>query len=362
MKVVYDYSIFWLQRYGGITRYFSNLIFNLEKNQNINCQIISPFYKNNYIKNELKKSNIFGLHIKKPIPKTSFLLKGFNSFFFKHFSNNFKPNLIHSTYYNKNIIKKKPIILTVYDLIHENISLKENNLILPKKDAIKLADHIICISSNTKKDLLDFYNVDETKVSVIHLGSDHLDFKLENLKKNTEKPYILYVGSRHKYKNFNFFLESISKSNKIQKDFSIVLFGGGKLNDHELKSIKNLKLELNNFNVIEGDDNVLFSLYKNSRIFIFPSIIEGFGLPLLEAMACECPVLCSNNNTFMEIAGDSVEYFDPFDVESLKNKMEDTLYSDSRLKTLKKLGKIKSKEYSWEKCAKETFKIYSQMN
>ena len=173
MKIIYDHKIFWNQRYGGISRYFINLIKNLEKYENIKYKFVSPFYKNKYLNREIKKENIFGKYIDSPLPKTSFFLEKFNKLFFKHFANKFNPDLIHSTYYNKDIIKKKPIVLTIYDLIHEKISKKENNLKLPKFEALKLADHIICISNETKKDLIEFYKVDEKKINVIYLGFDH---------------------------------------------------------------------------------------------------------------------------------------------------------------------------------------------
>ena len=107
MRIIYDYKIFWSQKYGGISRYFINIIKNFHKNKNIDYKIIAPFYQNSYLNYEIDKKKIFGLYMKKKIPKTHFLFKQFNKFFFKYSVHNFKPNLIHSTYYNENINKKK---------------------------------------------------------------------------------------------------------------------------------------------------------------------------------------------------------------------------------------------------------------
>ena len=111
---------------------------------------------------------------------------------------------------------------------------------------------------------------------------------------------------------------------------------------------------------IDGGDKKLYQFYKSSKMFIFPSFYEGFGLPLVEAMANGCPVICAKNKVFEEIAGDAVEYFDPTNLESFKEKIEEVIYSNSRIKELKLLGKSKSENYSWEKCADETLKIYSK--
>ena len=126
-----------------------------------------------------------------------------------------------------------------------------------------MADHIICISKKTKEDLIKFYNISENKISVIYLGSDHAlssPNKYESL--NKDKPYILYVGSREKYKNFQFFLEGYSLSERLKMDFNLVLFGGGKLSNKERKIISGLKIDHKNIIQIDGDDKKLYQLYK----------------------------------------------------------------------------------------------------
>tara|TARA_B100000686_G_scaffold352911_1_gene456487 strand:- start:252 stop:1349 length:1098 start_codon:yes stop_codon:yes gene_type:complete len=361
MKIIYDHKIFWSQKYGGISRYFVNIIKNMQKYQKIDFKIIAPFYQNTYLKNEIKREKIIGIHLKKKIPKTSFLFEKFNNFFFKHAVHNYKPSLIHSTYYNESINKKNiPLIITVYDLIHEKLAIKKNNEIFPKFKSLMMADHIISISKKTKDDLIKFYNINENKISVVYLGSNHALSNADEYKAiNKQKPYILYVGSREKYKNFEFFLKGYSFSEKLKKDFNIVLFGGGKLTNNERKIISELKLD-NKVIHKEGNDKELYQLYRSSKVFIFPSIYEGFGLPLVEAMANECPVICSKNQIFEEIAGEAAEYFDPTNLENFKEKVEEVIYSNSRIKELKLLGKNKSENYSWEKCTNETLKIYDK--
>jgi len=361
MKIIYDHKIFWSQKYGGISRYFVNLFKNLQVNRKVDFKIIAPFYQNKYLVEEVNNEKIFGIYLKNKIPKTSFIYEKFNDFFFKYGAHNFKPNIIHSTYYNESIKKKTiPLIITVYDLIHEKLALKKNKKIFPKLKSLEIADHIIAISKKTKEDLVKFYNVNENKISVTYLGSNHalLDNN-EYQSTNQQKPFILYVGSREKYKNFEFFLKGYSLSSKLKNDFNIILFGGGKLSKDEKKFIHELKLD-DKVIYKEGNDKELYNLYRSSKAFIFPSLHEGFGLPLIEAMVNECPVICSKNEIFEEIAGDAAEYFDPTNLENFKEKVEKTLYSSSKIDELKLLGKKTSQAYNWEKCSSETLKIYEK--
>ena len=136
----------------------------------------------------------------------------------------------------KILIKNTPLIITVYDLIHEKLGIENNIEILPKLKSLKIADHIISISEKTKKDLIKFYDIAEDKISVVYLGSNHAlttESSLNNI--HNKKPFILYVGSREKYKNFEFFLKGYSISEKLKNDFDLLLFGGGKLSANEKK-------------------------------------------------------------------------------------------------------------------------------
>lgn len=366
MKIAYDYKIFWNQKYGGISRYFTNLCKNL-KSKEIDFKIFSPFFKNNYLK-DLEKNNIQGTYIGNIPPYTSFFYKKYNDIMYKYSLDRWNPDIIHYTYYGeKKTKKKKPVVITVYDLIHEKISEQNGKLILAKKDAINLADEIICISINTKNELLNYYNVDEKKISIIYLGSDHLlnvknrsTLPIKKKENELKKPFLLYVGSRNKYKNFNFFLTGIANSDKIKKDFNIILFGGGNLTKNEKLKISKLKLQ-NIFTTIEGDDHLLTSFYRNAELFIFPSIYEGFGLPMLEAMSFGCPVLCSNNNIFKELAKNDATYFDPFNIDDFQFQLESLIFSRARLKQASISGLKGSKNFTWEKCADETLKIYKKL-
>ena len=358
MKIAYDYKIFWNQKYGGISRYFTNLFYEFDK-QKVNYKVFAPFHKNLYL-SKLKNTKVVGTYIKDNIPFTSNLIKFYNENFSIFNTNKWKPDLVHYTYYYNRIRKQHSSIITVYDLIHEITSKNKN--IKPKQKMIDISDHIICISNNTKNDLLNFYEVDEKKISVIYLGGNHLN-NLENLpsaKFTNSKPFILYVGSREKYKNFEFFIKGYSKSKRLSSEVDIVLFGGGKLNKKEKELINKLDIDENRVIQINGSDIILKSLYKKAKAFVFPSLYEGFGLPILEAIENNCPIVCSDIPIFREILDDNAFFFDLKSYESLILSLEKAVFLNDQNKMINGYKLLKNK-FTWEECSLNTLKLYKEI-
>ena len=165
MKIYFDHERFFLQKYGGISKYFIKLAENLSKIDNNQIKIISPIYINEYLKKFDKQKVVKFLHLQKNYRNTTFLGNYINSQFTNIYSNSKNQIFFILLIFQKNFIKKKmPIVVTVYDLIHEKYpgSYKYNQNL--KKEYLKIADHIICISHNTKKDLLKYYDIDEKKL------------------------------------------------------------------------------------------------------------------------------------------------------------------------------------------------------
>mgnify|MGYP003951154069 CR=1 FL=1 len=365
MKIFYDHQIFCNQNYGGPSRYFVSLVEKL-KDKNLDIKISAPLHINEYLKN-LDKKIIFGkkLFFSKYISNTYSLknkISLFNSKINKLYLNHFKPDVVHFTYYDHIISNNSKIkkVVTIYDLIHEkyykDYGFEENYL--PKKKIIDIADKIICISENTKKDLIEIYKVNEKRIFVTHLSSNEI--KNKSLKKLFNFPYILFVGSRWKYKNFYNLLKMLSEKKLLLKNFKIVLFGGGNLNKYELSLIQNFKLDVKDFYCLNGNDETLNSCYKYASAFIYPSLYEGFGLPILEAFSNNCPVVCSDNKVFREVAGEATEYFDPNDTESMYFMLNKVLESEDYKKIMIEKGIQQNKKFSWEKCANLTKKIYQE--
>jgi glycosyltransferase involved in cell wall biosynthesis len=225
-----------------------------------------------------------------------------------------------------------------------------------KRIATQRADHVICISENTRKDLLELTDLHEDKVSVVYLGFDKLIPVASETE--TKKPYLLYVGHRGDYKNFEGFLHAYAGSSLLRNNFEVMCFGGGSFSSNEAKLFDELELSADQLKQMAGDDNKLASAYRDAALFVYPSHYEGFGIPPLEAMSLGCPVACSNNSSIPEVVGDAGEYFDPANIESIRVAMEHVLNSAARRTELIDKGLIRCGQFSWKRCAEETLAIY----
>ena len=360
MKIFFDYQIFFLQKYGGISKYFIKLSEYLNRNSN-EANILAPINKNSYCQDTKYKNIIRGVNFKEYPRYTGKIINFINSKFNDIYLNNSELDVLHLTYYNKTYKIKKKItkILTVYDLIHEKFfSYYGKKSIKPKQNAINFSDHIICISKNTQNDLMNIYNVDKSKTSVIYLVVEKDEFK-DKIKLN--KPSILYVGDRKRYKNFNNFVKAYSLSKFVNQNLNIICFGGGKFSNDEIKYFKSLKLDQNKFEQINGDDDLLKKYYRSCEFLIVPSIYEGFGLPIIEAMASGCPVLCSNLGSLPEVANNAAIYFEPTNIESIKTTMENFINKSDEKENIILKGYENIKNFTWDKCASNTLEIYKKL-
>jgi len=360
MKILFDYQIFFLQKYGGISNYFFNLINELNKKK-IENKIYAPLYINEYIKS-LKPKNIFGLRINLNFFKINFII---NKLFFNFFLEKYNPDILHLTYYeNYNFKKnsKQKNILTVYDMIHEEYSsnFKKDKTSIKKLNSCKRADHIITISKSTKKKLIEYFKISPQKISVVYLGGDHMK-NIKPSKINIKKKFILYVGSRAGYKNFENLISAYYLNNKISNEYDLIAFGGEKITKVEINKYKKKFNIIDNIMFIQSNDQVLKFLYKKASLFVYPSLQEGFGIPPLEAIFNNCPVACSNIPVLREILGDSCFYFNPNNIKSINTTLQIILnHPKFDKKFLKYNDKIK-KNYTWSKCALKTIKIYKKV-
>jgi len=358
MKIIFNGTIFHKQKYGGISRYFCNLAKEYQK-KNINFKISTLFYKNKYL-DSLRGNFKSGFYFNK-IPDGK-IIDYSQAYYNNLHINRFKPDIVHETYYTKYLKKKNFIkITTVYDLIHEKFSkLYKNNL--NKKKYLDDTDFYICISENTKKDLIEFYNIDEKKIKVIYLGADHIPANLKQnlISTSIKEPFILYVGARDKYKDFNTLLNAYAASANLIKEFKIICFGGGKFNIEEKNKIKQLKI-VDRIIYIEGNDNILSYLYHNCRCFVSTSLYEGFGIPVIEAMQNNCPTFLSNCDTYVEIAKSNAFFFEKKNIESLKYQLENNIFEEEKLQKLVKNANIYAKNFTWNKCSEKTLNFYKSL-
>ena len=361
MKITFNNTIFSREKTGGISRYFICLMKELIKN-GIDIKIISSLHKNKFL-NSLPKFYSSGLYFPNyPIFK---LIEILNNNKFNNYINKESISLIHDTYYTPGIIKPKKIkkIITVHDLIHEKFKEYYRNYddeIDKKKKAFVDCDHFICVSNNTKNDLIEFYDIEPSKISVIYHGANHLINNQDNYDLKISDPYLLYVGKRDKYKNFIFLLKAYAKCKKVNQKFKLVCFGGNKFNKIEKKIINELNIQ-QNIKYVKGDDKILSAYYSSATSLISPSLYEGFGLNIIEAMSFKCPVICSDIDVFKEICGNDAIYFDPKDENNLIYVMEEYLFKDKYIKNLAFNSYNNSKKFTWEKNCNETINVYKKL-
>jgi len=356
-----------MQKYGGISRYYINLASQLHAlGQQV--KIFAPLHQNCY--STALPTHVFeGYKLSNFPPKSNAAIILYNEISTRLNINRWSPDILHHTYYSqcKLTPKKIPVVLTVYDMIHELFSDQfspVDRTSIFKRMAVQRANKIICISESTKRDLIRLFGVSSEKISVVHLGFDFFNSSTIDKDQSTAhhaKPYLLYVGSRFQYKNFERFIRSIASSRRLMQDFNIILFGGGFLTQLETEYLNKLGFAEGQVRQVNGGDSILANYYRGAEAFVYPSLYEGFGIPPLEAMACMCPVVASNSSSMPEVIGDAGEFFNPYDQDDMTNAIERVVYSDERKESLKKSGIRRLSYFSWDKCALETLAIYSQM-
>ncbi len=356
MKVFYDAQIFFLQKYGGISKYFSHLIKNFLEYPSLGIQPI------------FQMENLSNVHLRETLNqlenhalKHDFLLFNLLRNALKKPKNIAEVNLVHFTYYlpskllyNKNIKK----ISTIHDFIPETIYpfFSPNRYAhFVKNKYIKKSDGLIFVSNYTEQ-LANFKyaNLETKKTSVIHHGVDRTQIT-SDMSPFFGRSYFLYVGNRDYYKNFSFLLKAFSKVAELNNLY-LVCFGGPKYNKSESKLLRQYNLEDRIF--FTNDKLVtLNSLYQNALALINPSLEEGFGMTNLEALSNDCLVLCSDIPVFREILGNQAIYFDPRSESSLINKIGQVISQSKNEGNLSPLRK-KSFEFSWYETAKKTANFY----
>ena len=367
MKIFFDSQIFNAQVHGGISRYFTRLIENLQTAQHLNLSIGGPSFINEYLSQSSLTDVSKGIQVNKVFKHPSRLL----SHIACHFNLMFNDySIVHKTYYYPEIYRSKGAIsiLTVYDMIHE-IYPSENKNILRlsrrKKKAVERADHIICISENTKTDLINIFGINENIVSVIYLGFENFSTKKIGSEHKSvidvfNGKYLLYVGSRAGHKNFKRFIQAFSQSSSVKQKYGVLCFGGGTFSVEEKGLFESLKVS-DKIKQIFGNDIALAASYRNAELFVYPSLYEGFGIPPLEAMSVGCPVVASNASSIPEVCGQAVKYFNPSDVKSIQDALEKVLGNSSYSEGLVALGYKQCARFSWEKCGRETLDLYKSV-
>jgi len=335
-KILIDHQIFCYQKVGGISRYFVNIVKFISNKDNTNSVVyLSIKYSSNQYLKAIEFIDVREFFLtRKKFLGSALILEIINRFFtiLKLIKGDY--DVFFPTYYNNYFFPflKKKCVITVHDMTHElypdYFKSKRDFTLRHKKKAIMKADLLIAISENTKNDLIRIYNVSPKKIVVIHHGIEqNYEIKIVH---NIPEKYFLFVGERQGYKNFELVLKSF---HKINNKGLYLLCTGKYFTSSELILIKELNLE-NNVKVSFYEDEELNYLYENAKALIYPSIYEGFGFPLIEAMRAKCLVISSNQSCMPEIGGDSVIYFNPFNINDCVDSIQKVLNMDLNTKNL----------------------------
>ena len=359
MKLLIDHQAFSIQTYGGVSRYIATLAKELRLLDKISVEI-SSFYSENIYFQEIQPSKKYlsKIKIKKRNKILDNLLPIVNRWASIAALKRKEYSVFFPTYYDNYFLRyldDKPFVLTVYDMIHELFPEhygENHKTIKDKRILIEKAHTVVAISENTKKDILNLYpHIPENKVKVIYLASSLVQ-KLSVSSAKFPKDYLLFVGTRKRYKNWKMFIEACGILKRGTVSFDILCVGGGAFNQEEIDLLHTNNLA-QSAHQMELSENELAAAYANAKAFVFPSLYEGFGLPVLEAMENNCPVILFNISSFPEVAGQAGIYPQEVNAESLAETIVYTLTNTEFRESKKIEGLAQQTKFSWHKNALE---------
>ncbi len=390
MKVLFDYQAFHLDRFGGVSNSFTNLIANLP--HDVEHQLALVESENVHLIESGLHPGLkpFSLTADNFITTRKFKGKRriFNwlNYHFKSFPSSLHKNqaaaikalikgdydVFHPTYffdYFLPYLNGKPFVLTVHDMMPEIFT--EMHRLDPqvalKRKLCPIADHIVVVSEQTKIDLIKILGVPEEKITVIYHGTPKINLDDIPAEPIVEGDYFLYVGRRgaedKSYKNFVPTAREFARFIEMTGRRDIKLVCAGKpFDDEEIALFRNLRIS-DNVISLQVNDLDLIRLYRHAVAFIYPSLYEGFGIPILEAYATECPAMLNRKSCFPEIAGDAAVYFtlDSHNADLAENMVKVLNMSDNERKDLIERQMRRSELYSWEKASARLADVYRKV-
>ena len=359
IKLMMDHQTFEKQRFGGISRYFYELASRMT---NVETEIPLRFSVNQYIM-QRDVTNFFA-----PPQWLYKMFKGnFKSLNRRHTITELKQqrfDIFHPTYYAPYFlpyVNNRPFVLTIHDMTHERYPQyfsPSDKTPAQKRLLAERATRIIAISENTKRDIVELLNINEEKIDVIYHGLDattepYVGCATLRLPDN----YLLYVGERRWYKNFHRLLLAFHELRLTHPNLHLVLTGRH-LSTEERKQMHQLGIIHFVHCYSDVSDQQLAQLYRHARAFVYPSCYEGFGIPILEAFAQDCPIALAKASCFPEVAADAAIYFRPDSVDEMVTAIRSILDDDALRNWLITQGRKRLALFTWERTAQLTEQTY----
>ncbi|HOW58873.1 MAG TPA: glycosyltransferase family 1 protein [Candidatus Omnitrophota bacterium] len=289
--------------------------------------------------------------------------------------------LWHAPHYNVPLLKgKTKLVVTIHDIIHW---IFRKQFLTPLqtlyagfmlRKAVHASDHIIAVSQHTKKDLIEHFQADEKKITVIHEGvgnefrlfpPEEKEVQFQKLKTKYHLPedYFLYVGMLKPHKNVQKLIRLFSRlkaQNKVKA--SLVLIGRKDLKYPQgFEDVRDLSSSANMIHLPAIDYGELPIIYNQAIALIHPSLYEGFGLTLVEAMRCGTPVLCSNTSSIPEVVGDAAMLVDPTSESEMMEKIMELEQNQNLRDSLRQKGMNRATRFDWKETARHTAMVYERV-
>ncbi|KRD63893.1 hypothetical protein ASE40_00660 [Flavobacterium sp. Root935] len=359
MKILLDNIIFSLQKSGGASVVWQQHLQRLLVDSDFDCSFIEF---DTAINNLFRKQLQIDVDLIR-IESSRFLaLKRYLNLE----SKNTDKHLFHSSHYRLQKGKNVVNVTTVHDFTYEyyRTGIRQKVHSWQKYIAINGSNGIICISNSTKNDLIKFLpNFDANKIRVIYNGVDETfrpldsNFKMNNILPFEEKSYAIYVGDRKSsHKNFNTAVEACSLTKT-----PLLMIGGGDLDDHEIFYL-NLKLGDQNFKCITGVSiEHLNYYYNNAKLLLYPSLYEGFGIPVVEAQKAGCPVVAINISSIPEVMGNMYLALNESNATIMAERIKELSLDNNLREESIEMGFEKANQFSWQKTYDETKEFYKEL-
>ena len=359
MRVAFDEQIFAIQRHGGISRVFAELAREFETNPNhgVDLQPVKAPIVNEYILRDNTTAERLvvrpGKHWAGTIARSMARRRHTGP-----------ADIVHSTFYLPRMLKDYPQakrVVTVHDMIPEIFpqSRRRLDFLTSKHEYVRKADHVVCISESTKRDLLRIYPDVTAPVTVIHHGVGPEFTPDAPPLPSFPDNYLIHVGMRQDYKDGTALFRAFGHIASGYRDLQLILVGGGPITSQERQLLIELGIETRVAQTTLREPD-LPSAYAHARMCVFPSRYEGFGFPALEAMASGTPVILCDSSSLPEIGGETAWYFEPGDDAALAKQIAAVLDDPTAARTKVQQARDRAKTFTWANSAAKLADVYRQ--
>lgn len=366
MRILYDHQVFSLQNAGGASRYFYELMKFLTSAPDVETDFLLGISGTVYPFRQLDSSRLRVMSFPEWLPPGTLRYLANEAWSNMAAPLHGKMDIYHpTTYMRMPMVRSRRVVATHHDCTHERFPEMfpdVKKVLWARKQLFPKVDAIICVSEACRQDLLRFYNVDPAKTCVIHHGLTRLPRSAEaaaGLRRQLRRDYILYVGMREAFKNFDGLLQAFHDTG-LGESFDLLLLGGKPLTAGEKKRIAGLGITDCVVSLPAVSDELLGEAYAGAKLFVYPSFNEGFGFPPLEAMSQGCPVLVSRIPAIMEVCHDAPFYFEPEEQSSFNRELLRAVNDETARQQSVRRGTEVANQYSWEKCGQQTLAVYRQ--